>query len=85
MTRHVPKAAPGWNGWVAIGLVVVAAELLDGKTMSTAFKEAARHKRYGIPVTAAWLTLTAHLFGWLPPRFDPFGQLATHTFAKGKK
>jgi hypothetical protein len=65
------RLSPGATGWVAVGTVVVIAELLDERTMSEAFRAASRHP-VGKPVIfTAWGILTAHLFGVLPPEYDP--------------
>lgn len=76
------KLSPGAAGWVAVGAVVVAAELIDSRTMSEAFSEAARHPQWGIAVLAAWAILTGHLFGVLPPRYDPIHQFGKYTVLK---
>ncbi len=62
---------PGW-GWIALAVVVLAADATGSETMSDAFKLASRHKVAGPVVTLTWATLTAHLFGLIPPPCDPF-------------
>jgi hypothetical protein len=64
--------SPGATGWLAVGAVVVAAELLDSRTMSEAFREASKHPVAGPAVIATWAVLTAHLLGYIPAKYDPF-------------
>lgn len=77
---RVPK--PGVRGWIGVGALVVAADLLDGRTMSDVSREVCRHPVAGPPVMAAWLYLTAHLFGLLPPEYDLLHQ-AGKRFPRG--
>lgn len=78
------RLSPGATGWVAVGAVVVAAELLDEKTMSDAFL-AASHHPVGRPVMyAAWGILTAHLFGFIPRDYDPVYLFWKYTVVKGR-
>jgi hypothetical protein len=72
------KLSPGTAGWVSVGAVVVAAELLDSKTMSEAFREASRHPVIGPVVITVWGVLTAHLLGLIPPEYDPFKRATSH-------
>lgn len=76
------KLPPGAAGWVALGVVVVAAELLDTKTLSTAFRDASRHPVYGPVVIASWAILTAHLHGWIPEKYDPILMFWKHVALK---
>ena len=66
------RLSPGTAGWLSVGAVVVAAELLDTRTMSEAFREASRHPVIGPVVITTWAVLTAHLLGFIPPQYDPF-------------
>jgi hypothetical protein len=50
---------------------VAAADLTGSKTMSDAFRTASRHRVTGPVVMVAWVYLTAHLFGLIPPELDP--------------
>ena len=72
------RLSPGAAGWVAVGAVVLAAELLDERTMSDAFREASRHPVYGPVIFAGWAVLTAHLIGVIPPHVDPIELLWKH-------
>jgi hypothetical protein len=72
------KLSPGTAGWLSVGAVVVAAELLDTKTMSEAFREASRHPVAGPVVVTTWVVLSAHLLGILPPKYDPFRRVTSH-------
>jgi hypothetical protein len=61
-----------YAGWVALGAVIVAADYYGERTMSDGFRTLSR-TRFGRPVTVTtWTVLTLHLFGFLPPRLDPF-------------
>jgi hypothetical protein len=58
-------------GWLALGLLVVAADVTGSRTMSDAFRTASRSP-VGRPIMiASWAILTAHLFGVIPPGLDP--------------
>lgn len=76
------RLSPGSKGWIAVSAVVVAAEVLDERTMSEAFREASRHPVYGPLVLTAWAILTAHLTGLIPPRYDPISLLWACTVIK---
>jgi hypothetical protein len=79
------RLSPGAAGWIAVGVVVLAAELLDERTMSDAFLAAARHP-VGRPVMfSAWAVLTAHLFGVIPQHYDPINLFWKHTVMRGRK
>lgn len=66
---------PGTKGWIGLTAVVIAADLLDERTMSEAFREMARHPAGRYVVGPFYVVLTAHLFGLIPPEYDPFHQL----------
>lgn len=78
------RLSPGATGWVSVAAVVIAAELLDEKTMSEAFRAASRHPVGGPVLFAAWAVLTAHLFGILPPERDPIHLFWKHTVLRGR-
>lgn len=78
------RLSPGAAGWVGVGAVVVVAELLDEKTMSEAFRAAAKHPAGRPVMLAAWAVLTAHLFGILPPHRDPIHQFGNLMMLKGR-
>lgn len=69
------KLRPGATGWVAVGSVIVAAELLDSRTMSEGFRDLSRTPIGRYALTFGWGMLTAHLFGLIPPKFDPISQM----------
>lgn len=71
------RLSPGAAGWVSVGAVVVAAEVIDARTMSEAFRIASRHPVAGPVLVTSWGVLTAHLFGVIPAQYDPI-----HLFAK---
>ena len=78
------RLSPGAAGWVSVAAVVIAAELLDERTMSEAFRMASRHP-VGRPVLfSAWAILTAHLFGVIPPHCDPINLFWKHTVLRGR-
>lgn len=62
---------PGY-GWLALAAIVVAADLTGSRTMSDVFRTASRHPVSGPCVAIGWGVLTAHLFGFIPPAYDPF-------------
>lgn len=78
------RLSPGSKGWVAVAAVVIAAELLDEKTMSDAFRTAARHPVYGPIILTAWGILTAHLVGVIPAKYDPITIFWAYTILKRK-
>lgn len=78
------RLSPGATGWVSVAIVVVAAELLDDKTMSEAFKNASRNPVTGPIIFAAYGILTAHLFGAIPARYDPIYFFWKHAVLKGR-
>jgi hypothetical protein len=67
MPRH---NHPGY-GWLAVGVLVAVADVTGERTMSDTFRMAARHPVIGPAVIAGWGVLTAHLFGLVPPQYDP--------------
>jgi hypothetical protein len=78
------RMSPGSTGWVAVGVAVITAELLDKRTMSEAFQEAVRHPVYGPVIFTSWAILTAHLFGAIPQRYDPIHLFWKHTVLRGR-
>lgn len=66
------RLSPGAAGWVSVGAVVLAAEVIDARTMSEAFRAASRHPVAGPAMAVSWSVLTAHLFGLIPDKYDPF-------------
>jgi hypothetical protein len=75
------SAAQWWRhdhpeyGWVALALLVAAVDATGSKTMSDCFRTASRHPIARPVVAVGWGVLTAHLFGLIPPQYDPFHQL----------
>lgn len=82
MRTRLRRPQPGYNGWLAVGAVVIAAEYLDGRTMSEAFRELSRRRITGPVLIAGWLMLTAHLFGLLPEKTDPFRLALRHAMTR---
>ena len=67
----MPKHDHPEYGWVALGVLVVVADLTGERTMSDTFRMAARHRVAGPAIIGGWALLTAHLFGLIPPEYDP--------------
>lgn len=71
------NARSGLIGWVVLMAFVFGwdyqvARTGKGETLSTAFRQAARHPVARWPVIAVWTVTTLHLFGLLRPEIDPF-------------
>jgi hypothetical protein len=62
---------PGARGWLAAGLVILAADILDETTLSESFREFSTTRTGRVITTAGWALLTAHLFGLIPVDRDP--------------
>lgn len=62
----------GTTGWVALAAGVVAWDLTSDETLTHAFRRAREHPVSFAALIAGWTILTAHLFGVLPARVDPF-------------
>jgi hypothetical protein len=62
----------GATGWAITAGVITAWDILAEETMSSAFTRSVKHPRTRPAVVASWAILTAHLFGALPERYDPF-------------
>lgn len=81
----VKRLSPGAAGWVSVGAVVVAAEVIDARTMSEAFRAASRHPVAGPVIAASWGVLTAHLFGVIPDEYDPIKLVAMKFLPKRRR
>lgn len=53
-----------------------------GETLSDAFRRATHDPVSRWPVVVAWTVTTAHLYGWIPEKFDPFHLAANAVTAK---
>lgn len=73
---EIPRHDEPEFGWLLVGAVVIVADVTGRRTMSDAFRTASRHPVAGPALALGWGTLTAHLFGLIRPRFDPFHRLA---------
>jgi hypothetical protein len=62
-------------GWLGIVVLVAVADVTGKRTLSEAFRDASRHRVLGPVVLITWTTLTAHLFGLIPSRYDPFHRI----------
>lgn len=69
------RMKPGATGWAITGAVILAAELLDSRTMSDAFRDLSRSPSGRYVLLPGWMYLTAHLFGLVPVKYDPLSQL----------
>jgi hypothetical protein len=76
------KPAPGTAGWIAVAIAVTVAEITDSRTMSEAFASSLKHPVAGPAICIGYGILTAHLFGMIPPKYDPLHQAAAYAFAK---
>jgi hypothetical protein len=66
-----PFHKSGHIGWLAIAAGVIAWDAMGPETLTDAFRHVREHPAGSIAVGVAWGILTAHLFGWLPPKADP--------------
>jgi hypothetical protein len=55
-------------GWACIAAFVIAYDMTAEETLSSCFR---RHRTNPV-VIAIWGSLTLHLFGALPPKYDPY-------------
>ena len=58
-------------GWLAVALLVTAADVTGSRTMSEVFRNASQHPVGRPLMVVGWGILTAHLFGLIPPDRDP--------------
>lgn len=75
MIRNESKpATSGSWGWLGlVGYVVlfdVLAMVLGGQTLSSAFYQASTRARRRVLLFGVWSYLTAHLFRWIPAKYD---------------
>jgi hypothetical protein len=82
---RIKRLSPGAAGWVSVGAVVLAAEVIDARTMSEAFHTASRHPIAGPVMAASWGVLTAHLFGVIPNQYDPIHLMAKKFLPKRRR
>lgn len=69
------RLKPGATGWAITGAVILAAELLDSRTMSATFRDLSRSPVGRYVLLPGWAYLTLHLFGFVPVKYDPLCQL----------
>lgn len=62
----------GGAGWLALGVLVVAWDLIAPETLSEAFRRARSGRIGSAVVVVVWASLTGHLFHVIPDRADPF-------------
>lgn len=72
--KRVPRN--GAIGWAALAAGVLAWDLMAEETLTGAFRRARQHPAGLAAVAVTWGILTAHLFGALPRRMDPFVVIA---------
>jgi len=69
----------GEAAWLVLALYVLTYDLVALKrkysTLSACFYQATTHKGGRFLLIAFWLYLTAHLFRWLPKKWDLFRAL----------
>ena len=70
-SRKRPGSRAGTLAWLGVGAGVVAWDAFAPETMTDAFRRGHLHPAGKVVVPAAWLLLTGHLFGTLPPWADP--------------
>lgn len=73
--KRLKRPPSGTPGWIVVAVAIVAADLADERTMSDVFREAAKRPVAGPCLLVFWTALTAHLFGWIPLKYDPIHQL----------
>lgn len=69
------KSTAGTRAWVGLALYVSAYDIWAAttrhETLSMAFYKAIQHPVKRFPTIVVWATLTAHLFKFIPDRYDP--------------
>ncbi len=60
-----------YAGWAFIAAFVAGYDLAAPETLSNVF----RHHRKNPLVIALWVSLSAHLFGLIPRKYDPYSKL----------
>jgi hypothetical protein len=70
--KLVRNRTAGFNGWIAVGVIAVVADLYDEKTMSLVCRETVRNPVAGPVLVGGWAYLSAHLLGLLPAKYDLF-------------
>ena len=78
MTIRIRGIKAGTRGWLAMAFVALAVDVLDEATLSESFRDYSRTPSGRIVTSASWAILTAHLFGLLPPEYDPFVLFFSH-------
>ena len=68
----------GTRGWLAMAFVALAVDVLDETTLSESFRDYSRTPSGRVVTSTGWVILTAHLFGLLPPEYDPFVLFFSH-------
>lgn len=74
-----PRRKFGLMAWAGLAAYVVAYDLVavmaGVPTLSATFHRVSRTRRWRLFLVGFWAYLTAHLFRWLPPRYDLFRSL----------
>lgn len=69
---RITAGGKAWIGLTAYVALYDSYAVLSRKdTMSTAFLNAIRHPRRRWPVILTWAYVTAHLFKFIPEKYDP--------------
>ncbi len=75
--RRLESGTPGWAGLVGfIASYDAYALKTNRETLSGAFHRSIKHPWKRWPVVLLWATVTAHLFHFIPRRWDPIHLLA---------
>lgn len=63
-------------GWAAVAATVAVTDFTARRSMSDVFRTASRKKITGPVLFLGWGYLSAHLFGFIPAKFDLFHQMS---------
>ena len=73
---RTPNIDEGQYAWIVLALYIITYDIIaitKGKrTLSTAFYTATNRMSRKIILATFWAYLTAHLFRWLPKKYDLF-------------
>lgn len=65
----------GSLGWVTLVAHIWCWDKYGRETLSAAFRKTRNHTLVYPMVIVTWATVTAHLFAFIPERYDPFQRL----------
>ena len=81
MTVNDLRARSPYFGWAAVVMVAAVADYYGDRTMSDYFRANVKRPVAGPMLAVSWGYLTAHLFGLIPPQYDPLHQAIVHAKA----